>query len=470
MAVMSEHHGLPHPDGDDAAPLGFPVLAEVPELAQVLEQLQTVDRLLAQAVEGLIRLQDTSLSETATGVPVEQWLAIVARRTRCDRRMLALAATTCRRLPTVRAAFSAGSISWAQLRAVALKVDRLPRHLDDAADAALAGALAETADADPDALGRAVDWLLGSLDPDPGPDPEGAGPDEDVLVLQPRLDGAGGRLFGDFTAAGFAILDSALNTGLHPDGPTRTSLGADPDPDRCLTVGRQLGRQRAARLLDLCTRDGDSGGTSRPVGVLARVELTTLLGMADRHADLLTHLAGGAMHVDADTARTLADTFGTRLRLIVHHEGRTLGVGRARRHPPGWLTDAVLALHDTCTEPGCTTPARRCPIDHARPWHDGGRTDHDNLAPLCVTANRTKEPDGWHCNQTPDGTRTWYHPRTGLTTRTIPTTSRPPLPARGDATTRAGPTRDGPTTRDGPARDGPTREGPPRDGSDDLPF
>jgi hypothetical protein len=138
------------------------------------------------------------------------------------------------------------------------------------------------------------------------------------------------------------------------------------------------------------------------------------------------------MYLNAAAARRLIDQRGADLRTtILDDTGQVVGIGRRHRVPPGWLTDGLLALHDTCSEPGCTTAALSCQTDHARPWHPArpgdlpGRTDVDNLAPLCTSANRTKETDGWTCTQTADGTRTWRHQRSGLTATTIPTGTRP---------------------------------------------
>jgi hypothetical protein len=76
-----------------------------------------------------------------------------------------------------------------------------------------------------------------------------------------------------------------------------------------------------------------------------------------------------------------------------------------------------------------------CDLDHAVPVDAHGPTDVANLAPVCATGNHHKETDGWKCDQTADGTRTWTHHRTGLTTRTRPGTWRtgpdpPPVTAR----------------------------------------
>jgi hypothetical protein len=462
-------------EGDDTPPFGLPVLAEVPELAAVLEDLVAVDRILARALEGIIRLQDHSVSESATGLPLERWLAAIARRTGSDRRMLTTAASACRRLPSLRAAFGRGRLSWAQVRTVALKIERLPRHLDDRVDAAIADALEAAPDTDPDALVRVIGWSLQAIEADTAPDTPPAGePPADWLALQPRLDATGGEVHGDFGAEGFALLDAALNTGPPPAGRTRTGLGADVDRETSRAGARYFARQRAERLKQLCrtgtTVSGPDGGPdgaadgagSDPDGglsdipgnqTLLRADLDTILSRMP--AALLTRLTGGRLHVDAATARRLMDTYGTRLRLVLVDHGRIVGVGRASRQPPGWLAEATLALHDTCTEPGCQIAARDCDLDHARPWADRdrpGRTDTDQLAPLCATANHDKETAGWTVTQQPDGTRTWTHRRTGLTTTTLPATWRPP-PRDGD-----------PEGRDPPGAD--PRNGHPGDPTD----
>jgi hypothetical protein len=128
----------------------------------------------------------------------------------------------------------------------------------------------------------------------------------------------------------------------------------------------------------------------------------------------------------------LADERGVLLRtVVVDDHGAVLGVGRATRRPPGWLTDSDLAVHDTCTGPGCDRPAARAQTDHAVPWwptrpdQPPGTTDIDNLGPLCDATNRDKEAAGWQVDQTTGGVRTWHHPRSGLTCTTVPTTWRP---------------------------------------------
>lgn len=444
----------------------LPVLAEVPELGAALEALLAADRAVALALDLLVRLRRTGEAEAATGVGLDTWLGTVARRGGADRRMLLTAAATLERLPQLHRCVTAGELSWAQLRQVVLQLHDHPALSTcdlERLDADLAGAVAGARGLDPDALARTVRWILADLLLDHEPSPTTT-PDE-RLVLQPRLDGSGGAVVGELGPVGFAALDAA----------TRPSPGV-PSP----------AAQRAARLTDLClhattaraaaTADGDGGGPADraealdgvevPVGpaadarsdvhLLLRVELETLLRLDDRPAQLLTSLAGGAMWTDAATARRLADGAGS-LRLIVTEGGAPVGVGRRSRRVPERLREAMLALHDTCTAPGCRRPALTADADHARPWAEGGTTDLGNLAPLCAHHNRDARRRSWRVEQELDGTRTWSHARSGLQVTTRPDRpppdrprpDRPPPGAR--RTERSRPSR---TTADG-------RAGPP---------
>src|SRR5690625_7360942 len=86
---------LPHadrgvvPDTDDLDRL--PILDEIPALGALLEDLRQVDRTIAAAIRTLRLFEDTGAVEAVTGVDIDQWLAIVARRTHSDVRMLHLA-------------------------------------------------------------------------------------------------------------------------------------------------------------------------------------------------------------------------------------------------------------------------------------------------------------------------------------------------------------------------------------------
>jgi hypothetical protein len=112
---------------DTTAPFGLPVLAELPELAAVLERLDTAERAMLDAVVGLARLLATDEVATTSGVPVETWIASVTRHTRLDRRLLLRTArwlTT--RLPTPATAATQRRVSWPQLHRLTLTLAELP--------------------------------------------------------------------------------------------------------------------------------------------------------------------------------------------------------------------------------------------------------------------------------------------------------------------------------------------------------
>jgi hypothetical protein len=121
-----------------------------------------------------------------------------------------------------------------------------------------------------------------------------------------------------------------------------------------------------------------------------------------------------------------------------------------------------------------------CDLDHAVPVDADGPTDVANLAPVCATDNHRKETDGWTATQTADGTRTWHHHRTGITTRPRPGTwrtgpdrRRSPYERHLHRILRRDPPSPGNTARDGPSPSGADPPAPgtdPPDGDGDLPF
>jgi hypothetical protein len=451
---MDHHAPIPDEPADDGeAPFGLPILAELPDLARVLGQLTAVDRMLADAIGTLMRLLDTGEVERVAGVDVDHFVMLVARRTGADRRMLTTAVRTCQRLPSLWHALAAGRLSWAQTRSLVLRLQQ-PVPVDDATlDGIVAGAINDTTDAEPDAAASRLGWALDALRTEPTAGAVAAD-DDGFLHLQPRLDGSGGRVFGDLGPVPFAMLDTATAPG--PDAtvaPTRDGFASDATPERAGQAARTLGRRRLASLTRLlwahhhtdpradrddrrmtsgATRDDvdvvdgprSTVGGGSGVGLLVRAELDTLLGHDSRSAQLLTTLAGGVMHVTPVTARRLADA-GIACRLIVTDAGHVVGVGRRTRKPPGWLREALLAVHDTCTAPGCRRAALTSQLDHATPWIDGGTTDATNCGPVCTSDNRVKERAGWRATGHPDGRRRWHHPRSGLTTTTMPATGPP---------------------------------------------
>ena len=80
---------------------------------------------------------------------------------------------------------------------------------------------------------------------------------------------------------------------------------------------------------------------------------------------------------------------------VVLYAPGELNLGRSTRLANRAQRRALRALYATCGIPGCTTCFERCKIHHVRWWRHGGRTDLENLLPLCVHHHTRVHRDGW---------------------------------------------------------------------------
>ncbi|WP_341360788.1 DUF222 domain-containing protein [Georgenia sp. M64] len=114
--------------------------------------------------------------------------------------------------------------------------------------------------------------------------------------------------------------------------------------------------------------------------------------------------------ITPDVARALA-TGGVWRRLVTDPlTGGLLDVGRARYRPPPALAAFIRARDRTCVFPGCTAPAAMCQIDHTLAWSQGGRTDRDDLGPLCEGGHVLKTDGLFTVIQPSPGTFEWTTP------------------------------------------------------------
>jgi len=148
--------------------------------------------------------------------------------------------------------------------------------------------------------------------------------------------------------------------------------------------------------------------------VRVTIAASALIGLDDQPAHL-----DGYGPVDAVTARALA-AGGVWQRVVTDPvSGRVLDVGRDRYRPPAALDEFVRTRDGTCAAPGCLTPARRCDLDHTTEFHPQpgtdpdepvGRTDADNLGPLCRRHHRLKTDGGFRLRQIQAGLFEWITP------------------------------------------------------------
>jgi len=159
-----------------------------------------------------------------------------------------------------------------------------------------------------------------------------------------------------------------------------------------------------------CTRCSGRPGAEVRITIAA----STLMGLDDQPADLEGHGP-----IDAVRARALA-VGGVWRRLVtdpVTH--RLLDVGRERYRPPAALDEFVRTRDGTCVAPGCVRPACGCELDHTEEFHPQpgadpdaalGRTDADNLGPLCHRHHRLKTDGGFRLRQIEPGLFEWITP------------------------------------------------------------
>jgi len=78
--------------------------------------------------------------------------------------------------------------------------------------------------------------------------------------------------------------------------------------------------------------------------------------------------------------------------------------------PTDRLREQVILTCPTCVFPGCGRTARGCDLDHITPWHQGGRTESLNLAPLCRLHHRLKTFGYWTYTRLTETTFEWTSP------------------------------------------------------------
>jgi hypothetical protein len=217
-----------------------------------------------------------------------------------------------------------------------------------------------------------------------------------------------------------ATLSPLDDTATHPasDQDSRASLPGAPDAPTGTATGTEAATDTAIRTSTVATTTARRGCTrcsGRP-GAAVRITIpaSTLLGLDDQPA----HLDGHGP-IDAVQARALA-IGGVWQRVVTDPlTDRVLDVGRERYRPPAALADLIRTRDKTCAAPGCRVPACACELDHTQEFHPRpggdpdaplGRTDADNLGPVCHRHHRLKTDGGFRLRQIGPGLFEWITP------------------------------------------------------------
>ena len=87
---------------------------------------------------------------------------------------------------------------------------------------------------------------------------------------------------------------------------------------------------------------------------------------------------------------------------VVLHAPGQLDLGRTTRLANRAQRRAIRALYATCAIPGCSVRFDRCKLHHVVWWRHGGRTDLENLLPVCAHHHSKIHDHGWDISLGPN--------------------------------------------------------------------
>ncbi|MFT3799554.1 DUF222 domain-containing protein [Microbacterium sp.] len=153
-------------------------------------------------------------------------------------------------------------------------------------------------------------------------------------------------------------------------------------------------------------KDPDSPSSGIVPTVRVTIPVLTLMGHSDEPATL-----DGFGPIDLDTAKTLAATADTWIRVLTHPvTGTVMDVDRKAYKVPEDLKRLIRIQYPTCAFPGCQRPSDTCDLDHRIRWADGGTTSRDNLTPECPAHHPIKDETRWGLHRDDTGRMYWVTP------------------------------------------------------------
>lgn len=146
------------------------------------------------------------------------------------------------------------------------------------------------------------------------------------------------------------------------------------------------------------THAGTSGGTHAEIVVI--VDLETLRnGLHDSG----TCRTSRGVDLPVDTVRRLACQASI-IPAVMNSAGVPVDVGRQNRLATARQRRLLQAMYRTCAVPECDVGIAHCVPHHIQYWENGGRTDLDNLVPLCSRHHHAAHEGGWKLRLDPTRT------------------------------------------------------------------
>jgi hypothetical protein len=345
-------------------------------------------------LDAAIAVQATRLAGDGAAADAATVLRGGGRRSRRDAEAVAARGAVCARMPSVAAALARGTVSSGHVDAIVTA----SRGLDDAAKQRLAEREESLVDAasssTQEQFERECRDLARNLSGDGGLSrherlrrernvrrwvDKHSGMCKTLLSLDPLADATA------WTAINAAVA-AARSTNQRDDERSWDQLQADV-------------------VVDLLTGARADGDVRIPEVSLLIDERTALEGIHE-HSTCETS-DGQALPVET-VRRLLCDAIV--VPIILGDDGEVLRVGRQCRLATRAQRRALRAMYRTCAHPDCDVKFEACRIHHVIYWELGGRTDLDNLIPLCEIHHHLIHEGGWTLQLFADRRTIWRLP------------------------------------------------------------
>ncbi|HEX4983980.1 MAG TPA: DUF222 domain-containing protein [Ilumatobacteraceae bacterium] len=368
---------------------------------------------LAQRVRGWVDAVDVAIARRSRELAAEgrsesaaEVLTGHGRRSTRDTKAVSDRSEVCEQMPGFEAALAAGDVSSSHVDAIA----QAAKGLDDAGR---------------ERLGGLADDLLSFARFEP------------VAVFERRCRLLGKRLAGD---EGESELDrqkalvSVRRWVDKPSGMHHTHLALDPERDAKLwsAIDAQLAALKqtdgnSATPIDRLLADavvtavsGQRSGDRRVPEICVHIDWLTLRD--GLHENSVCEIADGIPLPPATVRRMACEA--AIVPIVLNGAGEVLDCGREQRVANRAQRRALRAMYRTCAYPGCDVTFDRCDIHHVIEWLHHGRTDLDNLLPLCGRHHHLVHEGRWRLQldqhrvitiHRPDGTQHFHGNTTNRT-------------------------------------------------------
>jgi hypothetical protein len=347
------------------------------------------------SLDAAIATQASRLAATGESADAATVLGGGGRRSRRDAEAAAARGRVCAQMPVLGEALAGGQISASHLDAIAAAT----RMLDDDGTSRLAGhaeALAAAAGLlSPEQFEREGRDLARNLCGDGG------------LSRQERL--RRDRNVRRWVDKHTGMCKTLVSLDPLADAMAWTAINAAVAAARAVDQrddDRTWDQLQADVVVDLLTGARAVGVDARVPEVSVLIDYRTLLeGLHD--ASVCETSDGRALPV-ATLRRLCCDAEA--IPIVLGGDGEVLDVGRGCRVANRAQRRALRAMYRSCAHPHCTVSFDACRIHHVVYWFHGGRSDLDNLIPLCETHHHLVHEGGWTLRILPDRRTTWRTP------------------------------------------------------------